>query len=198
MDLYFYVFVKMKMPINIDKSERSIAIMNVETVKIESISPDPANVRTHSQRNLDAIKASLARFGQVTPIVVDSHNVIRKGNGTFAAAKALGWQEIKIVRTTLAGSEATAYAIADNRTGDPEVGSLWDAKALAETLSALKAEGDDIATVTGFTAAEIASLLAGAATDLIPAEAAGTEYDESAADDVETIVCPHCGKEFPR
>lgn len=172
--------------------------MNVETVKIESIYPDSANVRTHSQRNLDAIKASLARFGQVTPIVVDAKGVIRKGNGTYAAAKALGWTEIKIVRIALAGSEATAYAIADNRTGDPEVGSLWDAKALAETLSALKAEGDDIATVTGFSADEIASLLAGAATDLIPAEAVGTEFDESAADEVETITCPHCGKEFPR
>lgn len=169
--------------------------MNVETVKIESIFPDPANVRTHSQRNIDAIKSSLARFGQVTPIVIDSHGVIRKGNGTYQAAKALGWTDIKVVRTDLTGSEATAYAIADNRTGDPEIGSLWNTKELAETLAALKAEGDDLATVTGFSPDELAALI-GNNSGVLPADAAGQEYDESAGDEVEKIKCPHCGQEF--
>lgn len=169
--------------------------MNVETVPIDSIQPDPANVRTHSTRNVDAIKSSLARFGQVTPIVVDTKNIIRKGNGTYAAAKALGWTEIKIVRTELSGSEATAYAIADNRTGDPEVGSGWDTAALAETLAALKAEDESLAQTTGFTAGELAALIGGNS-DNLPADAAGNDVDETIANDVEKTICPFCGREF--
>lgn len=169
--------------------------MNIETVKIDSIQQDPANVRTHSERNLDAIKASLARFGQQKPVVVDGNGIIRAGNGTYAAVKALGWTEIKIVRTDLKGSEATAYAIADNRTGDPEVGSLWDVAALASTLEALKVEGEELAAVTGFSPDEVAALIG--ANNSVPADAAGTEYDESVEDDVKKVTCPHCGMEFP-
>lgn len=170
--------------------------MNVETVQIDSITPDQSNVRTHSDRNLAAIKASLARFGQQKPVVVDGNGIIRAGNGTYAAAKALGWTEIQIVRTSLVGSEATAYAIADNRTGDPEVGSLWDTAALASTLSALKIEDNELATVTGFSADEVAALIGGRP-DELPADSAGTEYDESVEDDVKKVKCPHCGEEFP-
>ena len=84
--------------------------MNIESVKIADIQPDPANVRKHSARNITAIKASLARFGQQKPIVIDGDGIVRAGNGTLAAAKELGWTEIKAIRTTLTGSEATGFA----------------------------------------------------------------------------------------
>jgi len=87
--------------------------MKIETVSIDSLSLDPANARLHSPRNLEAIKSSLRRFGQQKPIVVGANNVVRAGNGTLQAAKALGWKEIKIVRTKLVDSEASAFAIAD-------------------------------------------------------------------------------------
>jgi len=106
--------------------------MTLETVPISVLIPDPANARRHTDRNLDAIMGSLARFGQQKPIVVDESNVVRAGNGTLAAAKALGWTEIRIVRTPLAGADATAYAIADNRTGEL---AKWDDEALGRLLS---------------------------------------------------------------
>lgn len=40
--------------------------MEVETIKIEALVLDPNNARKHSQRNLEAIKGSLAKFGQQT------------------------------------------------------------------------------------------------------------------------------------
>ena len=89
--------------------------MRSETVPIDSLSFDPANVRKHGERNLATIKASLLRFGQQKPIVVDANGVVRAGNGTLAAAKALGWKEIAVVRSTLAGSGTTV--IACERTG---------------------------------------------------------------------------------
>lgn len=103
--------------------------------------PDPSNARKHDQKNLDSIKGSLAKFGQQKPIVVDYKNIVIAGNGTLAAAKELGWDEIDIVRTDLKGSELTAYGLADNRTGEL---ASWDMEALTAHLDALKAEDFDL------------------------------------------------------
>ena len=130
--------------------------MKTEKVQISSLILDPANVRTHDQRNLDAIKGSLQRFGQQKPIVVDGKGVVVAGNGTLAAAKALGWTEIAIVRTTLVGTEAVAFAIADNRTAEL---ASWDDDALAKTLEALQIEDAELAALTGFTDKEIGDLI---------------------------------------
>ncbi len=126
--------------------------MRTERVTVASLLFDPANVRKHGERNLDAIKASLARFGQQKPIVVDGDGIVRAGNGTLMAAKSLGWDEIEIVRTNLRGSEATAYAIADNRTAEL---AEWDEGALAEQLAALQIDDEALAAATGFDASEI-------------------------------------------
>jgi DNA modification methylase len=131
--------------------------MKAETVKIDTLTFDPANVRKHDEKNLAAIKASLNRFGQQKPIVVDANGVVRAGNGTLAAAKALGWKEIAIVRSALTGSEATAYAIADNRSAEL---AEWDDDALAQTLAALQIEDDELAVATGFDLSEIERLTA--------------------------------------
>jgi site-specific DNA-methyltransferase (adenine-specific) len=106
--------------------------VTIETVSIDSLSADPANARKHGQRNLDTIAASLRRFGQQKPIVVDSHGVVRAGNGQLAAAKLLGWTEIRVVRSDLPPTELTAFAIADNRTGEL---AEWDTEVLAGLLS---------------------------------------------------------------
>ena len=131
--------------------------MRAELVPIDSLTFDPSNVRKHGEQNLATIKASLNRFGQQKPIVVDANGVVRAGNGTLMAAKALGWKEIAVVRSTLAGSEATAYAIADNRTAEL---AEWDDGALKQTLAALQIEDEDLAIATGFDAKEIDALLA--------------------------------------
>ncbi len=131
--------------------------MKTERVPIGSVQFDPANVRRHGEKNLDAIKASLSRFGQQKPIVVDADGIVRAGNGTLMAAKALGWPEVTIVRTSLKGSEATAYAIADNRTAEL---AEWDDDALAQTLAALQIEDEELAKATGFDDADIDAMLA--------------------------------------
>ena len=137
---------------------KSRSAVRIESVPIDSIHFDPANVRRHPDRNLDAVKASLKRFGQQKPIVVDADGVVRAGNGALAAAKALGWAAINVVRTDLRGVEATAYAIADNRTAEL---AEWDGQGLAETLRALQSEdGFDIDSV-GFTADEVDKLCEG-------------------------------------
>ena len=48
---------------------------------IADLSPDPANARHHDEISIDAIAASLRRFGQQKPIVVDPKGVVIAGNG---------------------------------------------------------------------------------------------------------------------
>jgi ParB-like nuclease domain len=125
---------------------RDFSQMIIESVAIDSLTPDPANARKHGKRNLEAIIASLRRFGQQKPIVVDSRGVVRAGNGQFVAAKALGWSHIRVVRSDLPATELTAYAIADNRTAEL---AEWDAPTLMRALS--DGELGDV----GFTDAEL-------------------------------------------
>jgi ParB family chromosome partitioning protein len=115
--------------------------MQLTTIKITELSLDPSNVRKHGRKNLDAIKASLRKFGQQKPIVVDAKGIVLAGNGTLTAAQELGWTEIQIVRTELAGVEATAFAIADNRTAEL---AEWE-DSLNDVLKSLQDEGVDLA-----------------------------------------------------
>ncbi|MGB0768495.1 MAG: hypothetical protein ACPGYV_12390 [Phycisphaeraceae bacterium] len=101
---------------------------------IGGLVPDPENARTHSGRNIEVIAASLGKFGQQTPVVASREGVVMKGSGTLAAARSLGWSHLAVVRTDLTGDKLRAYAIADNRSGDAEVGSAWDDEQLKQTL----------------------------------------------------------------
>lgn len=128
--------------------------MNHQTIALADLSLDPSNVRKHSRRNLDAIKASLRKFGQQKPIVVDAKGIVLAGNGTLTAAQELGWTEIEIMRTELIGVEATAFAIADNRTSEL---AEWDEK-LRDVLQSLKAEDYPLEEI-GFDENELGALL---------------------------------------
>jgi len=128
--------------------------MNYQTIAIADLSLDPSNIRKHSRRNLDAIKASLRKFGQQKPIVVDAKGIVLAGNGTLTAAQELGWTEIEIMRTELIGVEATAFAIADNRTSEL---AEWDEK-LRDVLQSLKAEDYPLEEI-GFDENELGALL---------------------------------------
>jgi hypothetical protein len=118
--------------------------MEIERISVADLSLDPSNVRKHSRRNLDAIKASLRKFGQQKPIVVDAKGIVLAGNGTLTAAQELGWTEIEITRTELAGVEATAFAIADNRTAEL---AEWEEDKLNAVLKSLQDEGVDLVNV---------------------------------------------------
>ena len=106
-------------------------------VPIDTLKSASKNARKHSQRNIEAVKNSLKGFRQQTPVVYDDKGEVIKGNATLEAAKLLGWTHIAAVKTTLSDMQAVAYGIADNRTGDAEVGSQWDEDSLAELLGML-------------------------------------------------------------
>ena len=159
--------------------------MKTETLQLDALSLDPSNVRAHPDRNLEAIKGSLARFGQVKPIVVDADGVVVAGNGLVEAARALGWTEVSAIRTELKGSDRTAYAIADNRTAEL---AEWTSE-LAAALASLADEAALETWATGFDQDELDGLIADAT---MPVDADGKEVDESCADDVKTVGSSRC------
>lgn len=163
--------------------------MDIEHIPVDLLHADPANARRHPERNVEAIKASLARFGQVKPIVVDAGNVVRAGNGTLHAARALGWASLACVRMPHKGAEATAYAIADNRTAEL---AEWDGEVLAETLKALQDEDFDLASV-GYDEAELEAMVGGMA---VPEFAPVGEEEQGRLDEKAKVECPNCGHEF--
>lgn len=156
---------------------------------IGDLNPDPANARKHPDRNLEAIKSSLARFGQKKPLVarpVNGSLIVVAGNGTLAAAKALGWTHIAVSVKEMSDVEATAYGIADNKTAEL---AEWDDEVLAGLLGSLDA---DLQVVTGFDDAEIQAIVKQG--DFQP-----VDEDSVASLDEKTpksCTCPKCGHEW--
>lgn len=130
--------------------------MHIEKKLVSELSSDPANARKHGENNIATIVASLKRFGQQKPIVIDLSDVVRAGNGTLEAARSLGWTHIDCVRTELKGSDAIAYAIADNRTAEL---AEWDNDVLAATLNGLLADDPDLLDAAGFNEDELDKML---------------------------------------
>lgn len=80
---------------------------------------DPENARKHDARNIRMIAESLQMFGQRTPLTVNRFtNFIAKGNGTYMAARLLGWTVIAAVWADDDRHNAIAYGLIDNRTSD--------------------------------------------------------------------------------
>jgi len=64
--------------------------LTIRRVALDALIPDPANARTHGPENMDAITASLQRFGQAEPLVVHAGTGrVIGGNGRLAAMRKL-------------------------------------------------------------------------------------------------------------
>jgi site-specific DNA-methyltransferase (adenine-specific) len=121
-------------------------------VPIDTVTLHPNNPR---RGDVDAVAASLARFGQQKPIVVQaSTRYVVAGNHLVKAALALGWSEIAANVEELDDASAVAFMLADNRTAD--LGGYDDA-----LLAAILAEQEASANLaaTGYDADDVAAIL---------------------------------------
>lgn len=154
--------------------------MLVESVAIESLIPDPANERDHGEKNLAAIKGSLAKFGQVEPLVLNSRNgVLIGGHGRLMAMKALGMTKADVVKVDLDNTQAAALRIALNRTAEI---AEWNIDALQDTLRGLQADQFDLEGI-GFDADDLAIFLP-------EPEVAGLTDEDEVPENVETRCKP--------
>jgi len=91
------------------------------------------------------------------PIVVQKKgNIVRAGNARLIAAKELGWTEMAAVFVSESDLNASAYAIADNRTGEL---AEWEDDILAQVLKDLNAPGDFDFLKVGFSNEEMEDVL---------------------------------------
>ena len=144
----------------------------IEYIAISSLRPWPGNARTHSKKQVRQIADSIERFGFTNPVLIDQQNMMLAGHGRVAAARLLGIAKVPCLRIeTMTQDEKRAYVIADNKLA---LNAGWDEELLAEELKGLlSAELDFDVSLTGFSIAEVDSLIEG----LVPEEAGDPEDD---------------------
>ena len=117
------------------------------------------NARTHSDRQLRQLAASICEFGFVEPILVDETGRIIAGHGRLEAAKSLGMTAVPTLCVErLTEAQKRALVIAHNRLAEL---AGWDRDLLKIELGEL-IEIDYQVEVTGFATGEIDMMLDGA------------------------------------
>lgn len=174
-------------------------------VAVTDLTPDPKNARKHDRRNLDAIKASLEKFGFRQPLIVQKQGmIVRAGNGRLEVAKELGWDHVPALIVDESEAEAVAYAIADNRTAEL---AEWDFDNLSSLMESLSLHGDELLASVGFSHDELQFMLVtdDPAVTLMdnaenPTKKPSAQSKEVSVDEITTAkyahTCPRCGFGF--
>jgi DNA modification methylase len=129
----------------------------IEVWPTDKLVPYDKNPRTHSPEQVNQIAASIAEFGFLNPILVDTAAGIIAGHGRLQAAKQLGLAQVPVVVLDhLTEAQKRAYVIADNKLA---LNAGWDEDLLRVEMTALAAENFDLP-VIGFSDDDLAALLA--------------------------------------
>src|SRR5438128_8726998 len=121
---------------------------------IDQLTPDPANPRRHSKKQIRQIAESIRIFGFNVPILIDREGKVIAGHDRLLACRELGVTEVPtLCLDHLTPAQARAFMIADNRLTEI---ATWDDRLLAEQLKDLSLSGIDFSLeVIGFEMAEI-------------------------------------------
>lgn len=135
----------------------ALAVTNVAP---DTLKPPPRKLRNNGSRQMSAIRASIANFGFLNPILIDEENRIICGHARWLAAKDLGLPTVPVIRVDhMTGEQKRLYAIAENQTG--ALGE-WNEDALrlefGELLD-LTIDSDFSIELSGFAMSEIDDLL---------------------------------------
>ena len=132
--------------------------LKIEYRKIDDLQPYAGNARTHTDKQIAQVAASIRQFGFTNPVLIDGKRGIVAGHGRVAAARTLGITEVPTIELAhLTEAERRAYIIADNRLAEL---AGWDREILAlefKALSDMDFEFD--LEITGFETAELDLLL---------------------------------------
>ena len=171
-----------------DEKKAVLGDLRVEYRPTAGLAPYARKARSHSEEQIAQIAASIRASGFTNPILLDGENGIIAGHGRLAAARSLGLKAVPCIELGhLTPEQKRSYFIADNKIAQ---NSGWNDEVLRLELTELKELGANLE-LLGFNPMEIADSTLGKDVEF-------KEYDESAADDVETITCPSCGHIFPK
>lgn len=144
---------------------------HIEQWPIERLVPYSRNARTHSDAHVAQIAGSIAAFGFLNPILVDTQAGVLAGHGRLLAARKLQLEQVPvIVLDHLSETQKRAYILADNKLAEL---AGWDDEALASELAELLDSEIDVGGL-GFSDDELRVLLA----DLGQEAAESSDADE--------------------
>jgi DNA modification methylase len=128
--------------------------MSIVYRAIDQLTPDPANPRRHSKKQIRQIANSLKAFGFNVPILIDRQSKVIAGHGRLLACRELGITEVPtLCLDHLTPAQARAFMIADNKLVE---NADWDDQLLAQQLKDLSLIGLDFSLeLTGFEMGEI-------------------------------------------
>ena len=141
--------------------------LQVEERSIASLALRRNNPRTHSEKQIRQIAASIETFGFTNPVLIDAKSTVIAGHGRVRAAKQLGLDSVPTIQLEhLTEEQVRAYVIADNRLAEC---AGWDRDLLAIELQGLaEIDLDFDLEVIGFETAEIDLLIGEATTEIEP------------------------------
>ena len=114
------------------------------------------NSRTHSERQVQQVAASIKEFGFTNPILIDEKGGIIAGHGRLQAAQLLNLNEVPTITLEgLTDAQKKAYVIADNKLA---LNAGWDETLLQVELDSLSESGFDIS-LLGFDKEELKLLI---------------------------------------
>jgi len=120
----------------------------------------PGNARVHSVEQIEQIKTSMLAFGFTNPLLVDEAGVLIAGHGRLEAAVALGLDKVPVIALRhLSAAQKDALRLADNRISE---NATWDQALLRDALAAAQASAEIDLAALGFSANELANILAAA------------------------------------
>ena len=80
------------------------------------LTPYMRNARTHSDKQIDQVAASIKEFGFTNPILLDGDKSIIAGHGRLLAAKKIGMNQVPTITLDhMTEAQKRAYIIADNK-----------------------------------------------------------------------------------
>ena len=92
-------------------AETRLKIVNRDPARLK---PYEGNARTHSDKQIAQIAASIKKFGFVNPVLLSSDGTVIAGHGRIEVAKKLGLAEVPTIELShLSEAERRAYVIAD-------------------------------------------------------------------------------------
>lgn len=105
--------------------------MEIQLKKMGEIKRYHNNPRKN-QSAVEAVAASIRKYGFLQPIVIDQAGIIVAGDTRYQAAQAIGLEAVPcVVASDLTPEEVAAYRLVDNRVGEL---AEWDYEKLADEL----------------------------------------------------------------
>jgi DNA methylase/ParB/Sulfiredoxin domain len=158
-----------------------------ETVALSALQAHPRNYRRHPQQQIERLRASLRRFGQVRSIVAQRgvHTfLVVAGHGVVEAAREEGYATLRadVIPATWTAEQIEGYLIADN---EHSRGADDDQLLLAEMLREQESAGADLLSL-GYSPDELEALLQELGDEHLRGQAREVDDPDGGGDDFDT------------